>query len=640
MAANPHAVNVTLPDEVELDDMPGRIGLAPNAGNRFREVYGYRTGENFLLMDYHKKSANYLFSAMSGGQPPVAFPQILADGVIAARHFAQYKVFRGQVPFTPASYAPNPAAASAVMQRLWYMRARLVMALPSAVPPLVIAPFTDMQRFPAFNSIVAAAYATVRSPGNGIFFTYLSITIGTVTPAILSAPYNNTDQDLVATTLHTGTRYEEDNRIFFRAIALAVADGRLGSFINPHRDATDGRSAYLALVRACHDPSQAPARVGRAKEALRNLRWAVGTDLETYISNSLIQHAIHVNNQHVFDPAEKAMAFRRGLSHNERYRPVSIAWAADTTFEEQCSWIRTAVSNDNDFNRNIRTGDDRRINRADNGPRPPPSSARRPARSPSVPRKIVKGTKLPKSGIELHSGQYSNEDIQLLRQHGEYDEMVAFRAKHASTRAANAVSTSDRQEGDAASLAGHSVHSTGSRSQFSSETASMHSNDRGMAMVVTTDSRRVPIPGTFDFSNHRRINNDPAWMVNPRFASESHAAHSRQHSKSTLGVRWQAPSDRVIEAVLVAPNPAPTPKAPPTKKPTVATRHPIPKSVKIIGSQHPRARSHQSLPYTTRLGIPPHPILMSRCTTWAAKSPFLSRPVQPRWWHPWLLLLL
>jgi hypothetical protein len=197
--------------------------------------------------------------------------------------------------------------------------------------------------------------------------------------------------------------------------------------------------------------------------------------------------------------------------------------------------------------------------------------------------RLALGTKLPKSGIELHSGQYSNEDIQLLRQHGEYDEMVAFRAKHAPTRAANAVSTSDRQEGDAASLAGHSVHSTGSRSQFSSETASMHSNDLGMAMVVTTDSRRIPIPGTFDFSNHRRINNDPAWMVNPRFASECHAAHSRQHSKSTLGVRWQAPSDRVIEAVLVAPKPAPTPKVPPTKKPTVATRHPIPKSVKIIG---------------------------------------------------------
>jgi hypothetical protein len=141
MAANPHAVNVAIPDEVELDDMLGRIGLAPSARNRFREVYGYRTGENFLLMDYHKKSANYLFSAMSGGQPLVASPQILADGVIAARHFAQYKVSRGQVPFTPASYAPNTAVASAAMQRLWYERARLVMALPFAVPPLVIAPF-------------------------------------------------------------------------------------------------------------------------------------------------------------------------------------------------------------------------------------------------------------------------------------------------------------------------------------------------------------------------------------------------------------------------------------------------------------------------------------------------------------------
>jgi hypothetical protein len=264
MAANPNAVNVAIPEEVELDDMLGRIGLAPNARNRFREVYGYRTGENFMLMDHHKKSANYLFSAMSGGQPPVAFPQILADGIIAARHFAQYKVSRGQVPFDPATYAPNPADVSAAMQRVWYERARLVMTLPSAVPPLVIAPFTDMQRFSAFNASVAAACATVRSPGNGAFFTYLARTTGVATPAILDAPYDNIDLDLVATTLHTGVRYEEDNRIFFRAIALSVADGRLGSFIDPHRDAADGRGAYLALVTACHDPSMAPARVGRA----------------------------------------------------------------------------------------------------------------------------------------------------------------------------------------------------------------------------------------------------------------------------------------------------------------------------------------------------------------------------------------
>jgi hypothetical protein len=205
------------------------------------------------------------------------------------------------------------------------------------------------------------------------------------------------------------------------------------------------------------------------------------------------------------------MAFRHGLSHNEHYRSVSIAWAADTTFEQQCSWIRTAVSNDNDYNSNVRAGDDRRINRANNGPRPLPP--RRPARPSSAPRKIIKGAKLPKSGIELHSGQYSKEDVQLLRQHGEYDEMVAFRAKHAPAHGANAVSTSDRQDGDAASVAGHSVHSMGSRSQFSSETASMHTNDRGMAMVVTTDSRRVPLPGTYDFSSHRRINNDPATPI-------------------------------------------------------------------------------------------------------------------------------
>jgi hypothetical protein len=67
-------------------------------------------------------------------------------------------------------------------------------------------------------------------------------------------------------------------------------------------------------------------------------------------------------------------------------------------------------------------------------------------------------------------------------------------------------------------------------------------------------------------------------MADPRFVSESHAAHSRQHSKSKLGSRWQAASDRVIEAVVVAPKPTLIPKAPPTKKP-------IPKSVNITGKK-------------------------------------------------------
>jgi hypothetical protein len=564
---NIYAADPNIPDEVELDEMLARIGLGDTTRDRFREVYGYRTGKDFLLMDFHKKASSHLFSAMTG-QPPVPFSKRLADGVISARYFAQFRASRGQVPFTPASYAPNPADLSEAMQFVWHERATLLMHMSNTVAPLVIAPFTDMQRFPSFKSNTAAACATVRSPGNGAYFSYLLRFTGEVTLEALNAVYASIDQNLVATTVHAGMRYDEDNRILFRAIATSVSDGRLGAFIDPYRDAADGRGAYLAIVLACYDPSMAPARIERAKETLRNLKWVAGGDLETYIRNVLEQHSVLIDNQHVWDPSEKAMSFRRGLSSNERYRSVVIAWAADTTFEWQCSQIRTALSNDNDFNRNGRTADNRRVNQHVSARRSTP--AKRTAKpTTGSSRRLVKGHKLPKSGIELHNGQYSVEDIKLLRQHGEYEEMTAFRALHAPPRGTNAVATSDRLDGDAASQAGQSIRSTGSRSQFSAETASLRSNERGNAMVATGRPRLITCPHTtFEFLNHRSIDNTPSWMKEPRFVSEKRAAHSRQSATTSLGPRWQAPTNRGIDAVAVMTRPPTVIPAAPTKPPT------------------------------------------------------------------------
>jgi hypothetical protein len=101
--------------------------------------------------------------------------------------------------------------------------------------------------------------------------------------------------------VHEGTRYEEDNRVLYRAIANAVGEGRLGAYIDTYRDTADGRGAYLALTLACYDPSLAPARIETAKEYLRHLRWTTGSNLEAYIHHTLGQHAILLDNQHIFD---------------------------------------------------------------------------------------------------------------------------------------------------------------------------------------------------------------------------------------------------------------------------------------------------------------------------------------------------
>jgi hypothetical protein len=180
----------------------------------------------------------------------------------------------------------------------------------------------------------------------------------------------------------------------------------------------------------------------------------------------------------------------------------------------------------------------------------------------------VKGHKLPKSGVQLHNGEYSPEDIKLLREHGEYEEMRAFRNQNNVGRSTNAVATSDRQDGDAASYAKQSVHSNGTRSYLSGDAASLRSNDRGNAMVVTGRPRSVAVPTSYGLSGHRHIDNSPSWMRNPQFASEAHATKSRQSSTAaSLGVRWEAPTNRAIEAVARAPQTAIKSLAKPIKAP-------------------------------------------------------------------------
>jgi hypothetical protein len=540
MAANLNAVNVAIPHEVELDNMFTLIGLNVHARIQFCKVYGYRTGNEFFYMDAHEKSAMYLQSAIAV-EPLALFSKRLPDGIMAARHFAQYQVNRGQVPWMPTTYATGTPAKSARMQNNWLARSRLVAKLSLTPPTPVIAQFTDMLRFPAFKANTAAACAMTLSLDTGAYFGYLLRRTGTVTVEARAAIYKNTNADLIATTVHEGTQYKEDNRVLYRAIANAVGKGQLGAYI--------GCGAYLALTLACYNPSLAPARIEAAKEHLCHLRWTTGSNLETYIHHTLEQHDTLLDNQHTFDVSDKAMVFCRALSENERYRSIIIAMPPDTTFEAACGLVRTAVMNDTNLNCNGRATGNRGINRAANAPRHNAPTGQANCTSTKVPSRrsgagTVEGHKLPKSSVQLHNGKYSPEDIKLLREHGKYEEMRVFRNQHNLGRSTNAVATSDRQEGNAASLAEQSIHSNGTRSYLSCDAASLRSYNRCNDMVVTGRPRLVAIPGSHESFGHRNINNSPSWIRNPQFVSEAHATKPRQSSTvASLGVHWEAPTN-------------------------------------------------------------------------------------------------
>jgi hypothetical protein len=119
MAANLDTADNAILAEVIFDDMPGWIGLNVHARDKFHQVFGYHTGDEFVQMDVHKKSAMYLQTTI----PLACFSKKLANGVMAAR---QYQVSCSPDPWTPGTYAAGTAEQSAAMQRTWLKHSRLL----------------------------------------------------------------------------------------------------------------------------------------------------------------------------------------------------------------------------------------------------------------------------------------------------------------------------------------------------------------------------------------------------------------------------------------------------------------------------------------------------------------------------------
>jgi hypothetical protein len=446
MAANLNAVNNAIPAEVTFDDMLGRIGLNVHARDKFRQVFGNCTGDEFVQMDVHKKPAMYLQTAIAV-ELLARFSKKLANGVMAACHYTQYQVSLSPDSWTLGTYAAETAKQSEAMQCTWLEHSRLLGMLMSTPPTLTIAAFTDMQRFLAFKANTVATCATACSFETGACYKYLLRRFGTVTAEARAATYATIDLDLIATTMHSGVCFEEDNSILYCANTTAVGEGKLGAFIDTFHETANGRGAYLALTDACYSPSLATSCAKTCKQVLHNLRWGTGMDLEAYIRTTLEQHALiagNANEESPFTERDKALLFRRGLSENKRYRSVVIPMPANTSYEAVCEAICTVVMDDTELNRNSHAADNRTIictGNAANVPNAPRHSASsRPARTaPTAPSccsgaGTIKGYKLPKSGIQLHNGEYLPEDIKLLREHGEYEEMRAFHTQNNTRR--------------------------------------------------------------------------------------------------------------------------------------------------------------------------------------------------------------
>jgi hypothetical protein len=225
-----------------------------------------------------------------------------------------------------------------------------------------------------------------------------------------------------------------------------------------------------------------------------------------------------------------------------------------------------------------------------------------------------KGPQAPKVRRSTPQRRIFARGYQGLREHGEYVEMRGFRNQNNVGCSTNAVATSDRQDGDAASYAEQSIHSNGTRSYLSGDTASLRSNDRGNAMVVTGRPRSVTVPTSYVLPGHRHIDNSPSWMRNPQFVSEAHATKSRQSATAaSLGVRWEAPTSRAIEALARGPQPVtkssakPAQSSAPKMVPKALLKAPPPAAKNLVDYSSSSNDSHDE--YIQSWGRPTAPVV-------------------------------
>jgi hypothetical protein len=203
----------------------------------------------------------------------------------------------------------------------WIDRRLIIHDIPTAPPtPLVIAPFLSTKDWREFYANVVTACGGRRNPKTGVLYLYLTREHTAVTPAMLAAAYNKIDDELIATTLHQGVQFANDNRELFLAISTAVASGPLLTHVDNYRTAGNGRGAFLALRILCDNQSNARAQSEITKRLLKSLYWNRGApEFKKFVEQSLRCHQDLERYGHPLDELNKVLNFRSGVASHPKF---------------------------------------------------------------------------------------------------------------------------------------------------------------------------------------------------------------------------------------------------------------------------------------------------------------------------------
>jgi hypothetical protein len=172
-----------------------------------------------------------------------------------------------------------------------------------------------------------------------------------VTPEIRNADYGSVQERLIATTAHSGTHYELDNRTLYDTFKPLVVDGPGWPFIKKFNKHKDGRRAVFALKTQAEGTSAKITRKNQAYASIASSAYHGPRKGFTFSNYVTLHQAAHNELLDLDEPvaeSKKVSDFLKGIRDPTLVTAKSVVLgdpAKLDDFEECQQYFSTIVSN-------------------------------------------------------------------------------------------------------------------------------------------------------------------------------------------------------------------------------------------------------------------------------------------------------
>jgi hypothetical protein len=208
----------------------------------------------------------------------------------------------------------------------------------------------DLAKWTKFWELLSTYLGRVKGAAL-IPLSYLVREHGDVTPEIRNADYGSVQERLIATTAHSGTHYELDNRTLYDTFKPLVVDGPGWNFIKKFDKPKDGRRAVFALKTQAEGTSAKITRKNQAYASIASSAYHGPRKGFTFSNYVTLHQAAHNELLDLDEPvaeSKKVSDFLKGIRDPTLVTAKSVVLgdaAKLDDFEECQQYFSTIVSN-------------------------------------------------------------------------------------------------------------------------------------------------------------------------------------------------------------------------------------------------------------------------------------------------------